>query len=215
MVVLSAQHIRWSGFAAMVGGVLAVILTLPFAAAYFRAYPGFDVPPFWFPAVRSRFDPLLTFASPVAVYNTYGRIFNVVYLLLLPGVVSLHALQQAASDRFESWAVGVLVTGLVMSFIGVAGDYWADGLGWGIELLGLLVLLVGTTLVGIASVRAKRIPTWSAWLLIIAGPGAIVATLLIGHIPSGPTFLFACAWIVLGAILSRQERKRRQDCDSN
>ncbi len=205
MVALAAQYIRWSGLVAMVGGMLAVILTLPFAAAYFRAYPGFDVPPLWLPLVRSSFDPLLTFASPVVVYNTYGRIFNVVYLLMLPGVVSLHALQQVASNRFERWAIGVLVTGLVMSFIGVAGDYWADGLGWGIELLGLLVLLIGTTLFGIASVRVKRIPTWSAWLLIIAGPGAILATWLIGHIPSGPTFLFACSWIVLGYILWQQE----------
>jgi hypothetical protein len=210
MVILSAHQIRWSGLAALIGGILAVILTLPFAAAYFRAYPGFDVPPLWLPAVRSTFDPLLTFASAVAVYNTYGRIFNLVYLLILPGVVSLHSLQQEVSGRFERWAVGVLVIGLVMSFIGVAGDYWADGLGWPIELLGLLVLLVGTTLFGIASLQAKRIPIWSAWLLIIAGPGAIVATWLIGHIPSGPTFLFACSWVVLGYILWRPERNKVQ-----
>jgi hypothetical protein len=208
MVVLTAQQIRWSGFVAMLGGVFAVVLTLPFAAAYFGAYPGFDIPPFWLSAVRSRFDPLLTFASPVAVYNTYGRIFEFVYLLILPGVVSVHVLQQEASDHFERWAVGVLVTGLVMSFIGVAGDYWADGMGWGIELLGLLVLLVGTTLFGIASLRTKRIPTWSAWLLIISGPGAIVATWLIGHIPSGPTFLFAGSWVVLGYILWQQNLNR-------
>lgn len=189
----------------MVGGVIGVVLTLPFAAAYQRAYPGFDLPPFWLSALQSRFAPLLTFASPGRVYTTYGRIFEFVYLLILPGVVGLHSIQREAGDRFERWAVRVLVVGLVTSFVGVAGDYWANGMGWGIELLGLLVLLVGTTLFGIASVRAKQIPTWSARLLIIAGPGAIVATWLIGHIPSGPTFLFACSWVVLGYILSRVE----------
>jgi len=202
---MSAQHIRWSGFVAMVGGVLAVVLTLPFAAAYFQAYPGFDVPPFWLSAVRSGFEPLLTFDSPTRLYSTYGRIFEVVYLLILPGVVGLHAIQREASGRFERWAFGVLVSGLVTSFVGVAGDYWADGMGFGIELVGLLVLLVGTTLFGIATLRAKQVPTWSAWLLIIAGPGAIVATWVIGHLPSGPTFLFACSWVVLGGILSQAD----------
>ena len=185
----------------MVGGVIAVALTLPFAAAYFQAYPGYDAPPFWLSAVRSGLEPLFTFDTRVTVYNTYGRIFDLVYLLILPGVVGLHSLQQKASSRFGIWAVGVLVIGLVTSFVGVAGDYWADGAGWGVELAGLLILLVGTTLFGIATKRAKQIPAWSAWLLIIAGPGAIVATGLIGHIPSGPTFLFACAWVVLGYLL--------------
>ncbi len=185
----------------MLGGILAVALTLPFAVAYGRAYPGFDVPPFWVPAVRSALAPILTFASPVAVYNTYGRIFEFVYLLILPGVIGLHSVQKSASGRFERWATGVLVTGLLVSFVGVAGDYWGDGWGFGIELVGLLVLLVGTTLVGIASLRAKQIPAWSAWLAIVGGPGAIAATLLIGHIPSGPTFLFACAWAAVGYLL--------------
>jgi hypothetical protein len=31
----------------MAGGILAIVLTFPFAAAYAQAYPGFDVPPFW------------------------------------------------------------------------------------------------------------------------------------------------------------------------
>jgi hypothetical protein len=189
----------------MIGGVIAVLLTFPFAAAYFQAYPGFDAPPFWLSAFRSGFEPLLTFDTSVTVYTTYGRVFNVVYLLILPGVVGLHVLQQKAGGRFERGAFGVLVLGLVTSFVGVAGDYWADGAGWAVELVGLLVLLIGTTLFGISGVRAKQIPIWSAWLLIISGPGALVATWLIGHIPSGPTFLFACTWIALGYLLWRHD----------
>src|SRR5688572_14523544 len=102
-MVLSTQQIRWSGFIAMVGGVLGVILTLPFAAAYERAYPGFGVPPFWLPAFLSTFSSVLTFASPVTVYNLYGRIFEFVYLLILPGVVALHSLQRKAKDDSSRW----------------------------------------------------------------------------------------------------------------
>ena len=61
----------------MLGGVIAVLLTLPFAAAYFQAYPGYDAPPFWLPAFRSSFAPLLTFDTQVTVYNTYGRILGI------------------------------------------------------------------------------------------------------------------------------------------
>jgi len=39
-------------------------------------------------------------------------------------------------------------------------------------------------------------------------PGALVFLLLIGHIPSGPTFPFAISWVTVGAmLLSRKGSK--------
>ncbi len=35
------KWITWAGLAAIVGGLMAIILTPPFATAYFSAYPGF------------------------------------------------------------------------------------------------------------------------------------------------------------------------------
>ena len=204
-MIPSVSPLRFSGLCAMAGGVLAIVLTFPFSAAYARAYPGFDVPPFWLPALQPILRPLLTFDSSVTVYNLYGRMFEFVYLLILPAVIGLHFVQRNATGANAHWSFGVLVTGLIVSFIGVAGDYWADGAGWGIELVGLLVLLVGTTLFGITALRAACIPPWSAWLLILAGPGALGATWLIGHIPSGPTFLFAISWVIIGYLLWKRD----------
>jgi hypothetical protein len=197
----SAHQLRYSGVCAMTGGVLAIVLTFPFAAAYARAYPGFDEPPFWLPALQPVLRPLLTFDSSITVYNLYGRIFEFVYLLILPAVITLHFAQRNATNARMPWSFGVIVAGLIIAFVGVAGDYWADGAGWLIELIGLLVLLVGTTLFGITALYAAYIPSWSAWLLILAGPGALGATWLIGHIPSGPTLLFAIAWAIVGYVL--------------
>jgi hypothetical protein len=204
-MISSVSLLRLSGLSAMAGGVLAIVLTIPFSAAYARAYPGFDVPPFWLPAVQPLLRPLLTFDSSVAVYNLYGRMFEFVYLLILPAVISLRVMQRNAPGANAPWSFGILVTGLIVSFLGVAGDYWADGAGWGIELVGLLVLLIGATLFGVTALRAAYIPPWSAWLLILAGPGAIGATWLIGHIPSGPTFLFAVSWVIIGYLLWKQD----------
>ena len=43
-VGMTARHIRSSGLGAMVDGRLAVALSGPFAAVYFRTYAGFDPP---------------------------------------------------------------------------------------------------------------------------------------------------------------------------
>lgn len=205
-----AKWISWAGLGAILGGLIAIVLTAPFATAYFSAYPGFDVPPFWLQSAKSVFASLLTFASPVEVYNTYGRIYNLVYLLFLPAVFGLHHLHQGTSSRVEKWGFGILVVGLVASFIGVAGDYWADGVTFFIELLGLLTLSIGATLYGVATLRSKVVPSWCAWLLVVCGLGAFVFFPLIGHIPSGPTFLFAVSMLIMGfVLLFKQDNRSR------
>jgi len=195
------KWISWAGLAAMIGGILASILTPPFAVAYFSAYPGYDIPPFWLQSVRPMLRPFLTFGSSVEVYNTYGRIYDFVYLLWLPAVFGLHHLHQVFSSRIEQWGFGLLVVGLLATFIGVAGDYWADGAGFLLSLLGLLILYIGTTLYGVAILRSNVIPRWCGWLLVSCLPGAFIFTWLIGHLPSGPTFPFAVSWLILGYIL--------------
>jgi hypothetical protein len=204
------KWISWAGLAAILGGLTAIILTAPFATAYFSAYPGFDIPPFWLPRLKTALGSLLTFASPKVVYNVYGRVFNLVYLLFLPAAFGLHHLHQGASSRIEKWGFAILVVGLLATFIGVAGDYWADGAGFFIELLGLLTLAIGATLYGVALLLSKVVPSWCAWLLVACGPGVFVFFPLIGHIPSGPTFLFATAWLIVGYILLFKQDIRPQ-----
>ena len=145
---------------------------------------------------------MLTFSDPNAVYELYGRVYNLVYLLILPAVVGLHHLHRATDSPKETRAFRVLVTGLIATSIGVAGDYWLNGLGFPIEVLGLLAVIVGTTLYGVATLRSGVLPAWSAWLLVAGGPGALAGMALIGHIPSGPTFLFAVSWLAMGVLLS-------------
>ena len=197
--------IRGAGFAAIAGGLLAVALTVPFAGAYFNAYTvEGESPPRWLESVEPELGSLLTFAAPETVYALYGKIFNFVYLLILPAVFALHRLHRGTDSGREMWAFRVLVGGLIATSIGVAGDYWADGIGFPLEALGLLAMIAGTTLYGAAALRSGVLPAWSAWLLVAGGPGAFAGMALTGHIPSGPTLLFAVSWLAVGTLLGSE-----------
>lgn len=188
----------WAGRAAMLGGLLALLLTLPFASAYFAAYPGFDMPPFWAAPLKPALTPLLSFADRVTVYNVYGRVYNVVYLLFLPAAFVLRRLQKERGGRLAGWGFGLTLAGLLAAAVGVAGDYWLGGAGFMLEFFGLLVMNLGASLSGLAVLRKGGLPHWLRWLLVICFPGLFAVHFLIGHIPSGPTFLFAVAWLALG-----------------
>lgn len=197
--------IRWAGFAAIVGGLMAVVLTVPFASAYFPAYAiEGESPPRWLRSLEPELGSLLTFAAPETVYELYGKIFNLVYLLILPAVFGLHHLHRGANSRKELRAFRVLVGGLIATSIGVAGDYWANGIGFPITVLGLLTVIVGTTLYGAATLRGGVLPPWSSWLLVAGGPGAFAGMALTGHVPSGPTLLFAVSWLAVGTLLGSE-----------
>jgi hypothetical protein len=205
---LQPRWLRWAGAAAVVGGLLALVLTLPFALAFFRAYPGDDVPPTWLARLEPSLLPLMTFAPPVVVYNWYGRVYDLVYLLFLPATVGLHRLHPSNGSRLDRWGFGLLLSGLVLTFVGVAGDYWANGLTFVLSLLGLLVLAVGTTLYGLVLWRSRVLTRGLAWLFLACLPGIFISTWLLGHIPSGPTLPFALTWLALGAALWRVARHR-------
>ncbi len=208
------KWISWAGLAAIVGGMMAVVLTAPFVTAYFYAYPGNNVPPFWIHSVKSALGLLLAFSSPQVVYDTYGRIYDVAYLLFLPAAFGLHHLHFGTDSRVEKPGFGILISGLLVSFVGVAGDYWANGAGFLIEIPGLLTLAIGSTLYGVALLQSKVIPGWCAWLLVACGPIAIVFVPLTAisslppfvyaislGFPEGPTFLFAVSWLIVGYML--------------
>lgn len=198
---------RWAGSAAAIGGLTAILMTPPFATAYFLAYPGEDHLPFWFDSVEPRLGRLLTFASRETVYETYGRMYNFIYLLLMPVVVALHRAQRDSPSRLEKSGYVALKWGLVATTVGVAGDYWGNGIGFLVELLGLLSMIVGVTIWGVALVRERVVPVQWAWLMILCGPGAVASLVLVGHLPSGPTLSFAIVWLLVGGlILSARDR---------
>ena len=79
--------IRWSGPAAILGGVLGLLLTpvLTFAG-WMEAPGGVVTPPMaWARAVEPVVMPLVTFGTPDDAYYLYGRMVFPIYSLFLVG----------------------------------------------------------------------------------------------------------------------------------
>ena len=201
---------RWSGLAAMLGGVLGIVLAPVATSASFVAYGG--SPPSWVSPLRPALDALLAFATPAEVYATYGKVFFLVFLLFLAGLAGLRA--QVGEDVGQQGKLGfqLAYVGLAMNLAGNITDYW---LGeeilhqplWGASfvmftLLGLLVYMVGSIFLGLATWRANTLPRWAAGALMLAPPLTIVNSIWgVRHIPSAQVLPQAVAWVLVGYFL--------------
>jgi hypothetical protein len=185
---VSSVLVRFSGLAAILGGVLGIVLT-----------------------------PILTYlwATNSDVYGYFGRAYFLVFLGCLSGLAGLYARRRTSigslttSDDAEGWVFVLMLIGLVLALVGDVLEYWGGGAGEGftqvqvkgftVEIAGLAVVLFGSVAFGVIYRRANLLPRFMPWLLIAAGPVGLV--LSIPHIPSGTMFLFCCAWVVSGYLL--------------
>jgi len=181
---LTAGLIRWCGLAAMLGGVLGVLLT-----------------------------PILSYlwATYSDAYLYYGRAYFLVYLGCLLGLAGLYARRRTSRLIGEKWGFGLTFIGLAIGLIGDVLAYWGgppgqdftqmQATGFSIEVIGLLLILIGSVVLGATYLgeQANVLPKLVAGLLIAAGPGGFMLFSL--HAPSGTLLLFCCAWVMLGYLL--------------
>jgi hypothetical protein len=173
----------------MLGGVLGIVLT-PVLAYLWATYSD--------------------------AYGYFGRAYFLVLLGLLLGMAGLNALRRENPEPLrpdeadnERVVIGMTLVGLVVGLLGDVLEYWGGApgedftqvqlTGYGIEMVGLLLVLLGSSLLGLSYRRFNVVPALVAWLLIVAGPGGLL--LSVAHVPSGTMLLFCCAWVVLGYLL--------------
>jgi hypothetical protein len=181
--------VRFSGLAAILGGVLGIVLT-----------------------------PVLTYlwATNSDVYGYFGRVYFVVFVGCLSGLAGLYAQRRASMGSLtasepdtEKWVFVLMLVGLVLSLVGDILEYWGGSSGedftqlqvkgFTVEICGLLLVLFGSVAFGFIYRKANVLPKFMPWLLIAAGPAGLI--LSVPHMPSGTMFLFCCAWVVLGFLL--------------
>ncbi len=152
-------------------------------------------------------------------YYVYGSLFFLVYAGTIAGLVGLHTLQSGTTPRERTW-FRVLLVGLSLALLGDIGAYWGgsgdisespfQGAAFSFEMLAVLVVLVSSVFYGMVTLRADTVPRWIAWLLIIAGPAAVLGVLLTGYIPHGAVLPLSLAVAVVGCFLMAGNRRQER-----
>jgi hypothetical protein len=131
--MLSPNRIRWGGLAAMLGGVLGVVLS-PILAHLWDTYS--------------------------ASYTTLGRLY---LLSLPPEVVGLYALWRwrgGGVGTQEKWGFRLSLVGTWLAVLGVFTDYWVPmPPGFFLVLAGTPCLVGGFVLLGLRLRKAWAVPS--------------------------------------------------------
>jgi hypothetical protein len=124
-------------------------------------------------------------------------------LLIAVGMVGFHALQRQRYGRVGVagfWLV--VIASLVVAF-GVANYFiWGDFLQQAPPAwlgVGLVVLVVGLVLYGIATLQAKVLPRWAGVTFIVAVPISLALSIPLPF--ASISFVFGLAWLALGYAL--------------
>ena len=206
----SSDVMRWGGIAAVLGSLLGIVLAPVITSAYSLSEGGQEQSPPWEPALSDLLNPLFGFASPEGVYATYGKLYFLVFLGFLLGFLALGAQQWGRVGWLGRVGLRLSLVGVVLNLLGNIPDYWfgegtlIEALGFLIgTILGFLLLVVGSTMLGVDLLRSGTPPTrLGAWLLALCLPGSIVVLLIgFGNIPSGPALWFCFTGLVLGYVL--------------
>ncbi len=196
----SANFGRWGALAAMLGGALRALF------------------PFGTPIANIEEPGTLAYLASVAYYWLMAVI---PLLLLLVGLVGLYAGQRGTYGRLGKVGFPISVLAVGLMFAGNAVEVASltfrgseSAIGHSAFLIGFLVLLVGSVLVGLAIWRARRDPSARSGSLLLIGAlplGILLAVVLGSLVPHSDLGFWAAiavpfgvAWVVLGRAFRSQ-----------
>jgi O-antigen/teichoic acid export membrane protein len=175
---------------------------------------------------------LLWALSPVGVHlselwyhtpNVFWKLFPSAPLLLLAGLIGLHAVISGRSGWLERAGFILALLGLVLILAGDVGQFWL-GLddvyimtapAYRAFRLGLVVLAVGSLIFGVAAGRDRALPVWGALPFAIGALCGLVSfSRELGQLGAVLWILFGLGWAWLGLVLltegvSRHWRQKR------
>jgi hypothetical protein len=144
----------------------------------------------WAEPARDLAGGLVTFASPDRVYATYVQVL----MLLFPAILltALTAYKLRPSRRFETIAWRTTLTGYVLFFAGgtavalmlIGGDTGfalVDFAFLALMIPGMLISLIGSTMLGASLLRGGYLPRLTAWILALSFPLMILGSVVLGH----------------------------------
>ncbi len=134
---------------------------------------------------------------------------NVVYvvavLLVLVGVVGLHALQRRNYGIIGQVGFYIIIAAVFAQVLGWLAIFAGISMAFVLFVVSasILALLVGFSLYGVATLQAKVLPRWCGILLMIAVP-VLVALGGVSDFPGIGYAWFGLVWLTLGYLLWSQ-----------
>lgn len=181
--------IRWLGVAGIVGGLGWLFIQTVLSAEW--GAPG---------------------TNTYQEYETFNRLWTLPLLLMMLGFIGVYSYQRKVPTPFNMIAILLLVTGFAAMLCGNIAEFWlftnqpygemnARTYAWFIFLVGLLLMLAGVSMLGLAIIRGKTFPVWSGILLVLTLPVEILFFL-------AGSFLFPTAVVSIvmgGLVFSKKE----------
>ena len=188
----------------VVGGLVCLVLTPPFALAYQRAYGDRqgETTNAWIKQVE--WPTWVSGLDPISTYNRYGVMFGFALAVVVACLVVV-VRSRAGKGKWErrGWLLTVGGLGAVaagsLSEYGIPEDLFDPGNGFGLELLGFLLIMIGTPVLGWALRKEVGIGRWRAIGIALIGPvGVIGGAAVNGHLPGGPASPIIITAIIIG-----------------
>ncbi len=168
----------------------------------------------WSDPAREFFRPLLDWSNPDAVYLTYGKIWFPVFAAFTACAFVLYRRRRPVG--FEKFAWRFALVAYTWASVAVLVTYWTQ---WThttelldlaflfLDIPGVLLCWIGSTMLGITLIRRGFVPRVSAWLLALAIPISFVLELFTsmgsGALPE--MFAFGIAGHQLSRTLREEE----------
>ncbi len=114
-------------------------------------------------------------------YETINRLWAPAFALMLCGYVGLSQRYPVRAIRLGRAGYRLTVLGLVMMIAGNIAEFWffsalpygalnARSWAWITVLVGMLILIIGMALMGLAGYRAQALPVWGSVIFLLLPP---------------------------------------------
>jgi uncharacterized membrane protein len=188
----------------VVGGLVCLAVTPQFALAYQRAYGAREgeTVNYWIKQVE--WPTWVSGLDAIATYKRYGIIFGFA-LAVVVFCLAVVVRSRTGKGKWErrGWRVAVGGLGAVaigsLSEYGISEDLFDSSNGFGLELLGFLLIMIGTPILGRALHKEAGLGRIKAIGIALIGPIGVVAGLAInGHLPGGPAMPIIVTAMIIG-----------------
>jgi uncharacterized membrane protein len=189
----------------VVGGLVCLAVTPQFALAYFRAYGAAEgeIANGWIEQVD--WPTWVSGLNAISTYKRYGVIFGFALAVV---VISLGVVVRSRKGKGNwerrGWRVavgglGTVATGSLVEY-GISEDVFFDSTnGFALELIGFLLIMIGTPILGWALRREAGVGRMKAIGVALIGPVGVVAGVAInGHLPGGPAMPIIVTAMIVG-----------------